>query len=204
MKTGILGGTFDPVHNGHLEIAGKVKNTLKLDEVVYVPAGRSPFKTEYVLTPAEQRLEMLRLAVAGIPSFKISSLEIERPGPSYTVDTITELRRHCASGSELYFILGWDSLEGFPAWREPSRIIGMCTLVAVPRPGWKKPNLDKLEQAVPGITSRVVFTDGPLVDISASAIRQMVARGEDISYLVPRPVAEYIREHNLYLNRPEV
>jgi nicotinate-nucleotide adenylyltransferase len=198
MKTGILGGTFDPVHLGHLEIAAAVEDSLGLDEVVFIPAGRSPFKTRHKLTPAGERLEMLRLALEGKPRYRASTVEIERPGPSYTVATIAALREASDKEAELYFIMGWDSLAGFPKWREPARIIGMCTLVAVPRPGFKKPDLTRLEKAVPGISKKVVFTDGPLVDISASAIRDVAARGEDIGHLVPRPVADYIREHGLY------
>ena len=198
MKTGLLGGTFDPVHLGHLEIAGRVKDTLGLDEVIFIPAGQSPFKTGYTLTPAEERREMLRLALADMPHYKISGIELERPGPSYTVDTLAELHRQRNSADELYFILGWDSLEGFTAWREPARIIGMCVLVAVPRPGFEKPDLDELEKAVPGLKRRLITLEEPRVDISASGIRELVARGKAIEKFVPAGVAEYIIERNLY------
>ena len=198
MKTGLLGGTFDPVHLGHLEIAGKVKDTLGLDEVIFIPAGQSPFKTGHTLTPAEERREMLRLALAGIPHYKISDIELERPGPSYSVDTLTELHHQRKSANKLYLILGWDSLEGFPAWREPSRIIGMCNLVAVPRPGFEKPDLDKLEKAVPGVKRRLILLEEPWVEISATGIRELVARGKAIEKFVPAGVAEYIIERNLY------
>ena len=200
MKIGILGGTFDPVHNGHLKIAGEVMQALGLNRVVFIPAGQSPFKAEYAVTPADQRLEMLTLAVAGSSEYVVSTIEIERPGISYTIDTLIELQRQYDNGRELFFILGWDSLERFAEWREPTRIIEICSLVAVPRPGWQKPDLGQLEKDVPGVSSRVIFTDGPEIDISSSAIRELVAQGKSINSLVPDSVAEYIQKQNLYRN----
>ena len=199
MKIGILGGTFDPVHNGHLEIAGAVKHTLGLDRVIFIPARQSPFKADHAATPAESRLEMLRLAVASNHDYDVSTIEIERPGTSYTVDTISELKKQYGADSELFFIMGWDSLEKFVEWREPERIIEECFIVAVPRPGCSKPDLEQLQAKVPGIAARAIFTEGPLVDISSTDIRDMVSRGQPIDHLVPEVVAEYIREHRLYL-----
>jgi len=198
MKIGILGGTFDPVHNGHLKIAGEIMHTLGLDWVIFIPVGQSPFKAAYTVTPAEPRLEMLRLAVADNPEYVISTIEVERPGISYTVDTLQELKHQYQPDDELYFIIGWDSLERFTEWRGTDRIIEMCSLVAVPRPGWEKPDLEQLENDVPGISSRVIFTDGPVIDISSSAVRDMVSRGEAIDGLVPGSVAEYIMKQKLY------
>lgn len=198
MKIGILGGTFDPVHRGHLMIAAEAMDSLRLSEVVFIPAGLPVFKAESPVTPAEQRLEMLRLAVTDSPRFRISTIEMERPGPSYTVDTIAELSK-LHRGDELYFILGWDSLLKLPSWREPSRLVGMCRLVGVPRPGCARPDLEALEADIPSISQRVTLLDKPQVDISASKIRELTARGEPIEKLVPLPVAEYIRSHKLYL-----
>ena len=200
MKIGILGGTFDPVHNGHLKIAGEVMQALGLNRVVLIPARQSPFKAEYSVTPADQRLEMLMLAVTGSSEYVVSTIEIERPGISYTIDTLIELQRQYDNGSELYLILGWDSLERFAEWREPTRIIDICSLVAVPRPGWQKPDLGQLEKDVPGVSSRVIFADGPEIDISSSTIRELVSQGKSINSLVPDTVAEYIRKQNLYRN----
>jgi nicotinate-nucleotide adenylyltransferase len=199
MKIGILGGTFDPVHNGHLEIAGEVKGTLGLDRVLFIPARQSPFKADYAVTPAESRLEMLRLAVTGSRDYAVSTIEVERPGISYTVDTISELKKQYGEGNEWFFIMGWDSLERFDEWREPERIIELCFVVAVPRPDSVKPDLERLETKVPGIASRVIFTDSPLVDISSTDIRDMVSRGQSIDHLVPAAVAEYIQKHRLYI-----
>jgi len=198
MKIGVLGGTFDPVHRGHIMVAEEARDALSLSEVLMVPAGQPMFKASDRITSAEHRLAMLRLAVAGRPRIKVSTAEIERPGPSYTVDTIAGLRKQMGDGVDIYFIIGRDSLEQFPEWREPARILSMCILASVPRPGWPYPALQVLEDRVPGISGRVVLLDKPQVDISASAIREMAARGEPIDHLVPGPVAEYIKEHKLY------
>lgn len=198
MKIGVLGGTFDPVHLGHIMMAEEARDALSLSEVLLVPAGQPMSKVSERITSAAHRLAMLCLAVAGKHSLKVSAMEIERPGPSYTVDTIAGLRNRYNSEDELYFILGWDSLEQLPEWHEPARIISLCFLVAVPRPGWSRPDLKALEADVPGISERVVFLEKPRVDINASAIREMAARGETIDHFVPEPVVDYIKEHKLY------
>lgn len=198
MKIGVLGGTFDPVHIGHLMMAEEARASLNLAEILLVPAGQPLLKLDYPVTPAEHRLQMLRLAIAGRPYFKVSTVEIERPGPSYTVGTIAELRVQYGSEDEIFFILGWDSLAQLPGWREPSRLIKMCYLVAVPRPGFQRPDLKALEDLIPGISERVMLLDKPQIDISASAIRALAARGLPLRHLVPEPVEEYIRQHKLY------
>ena len=161
MKIGVLGGTFDPVHKGHLVMAEEARASLNLVEILFVPAGQPQLRPAHPITPAEHRLQMLRLAIADRPSFKVSTIEIERPGPSYTVETIAELRVRYGNKDELFFILGWDSLAQLPEWREPSRLIEMCYLVAVPRPGCQRPSLEVLEASIPGITQRVIFLEKP-------------------------------------------
>jgi len=198
MRIGILGGTFDPVHRGHLEIAREAREAQDLAEVLMIPAGRPPIKTETAVSPAEHRLRMLELAATGTPYLKVSEIEIERTGPSYTVDTVAQLRNCANEEDELYFILGWDSLKQMPVWHEPACIIEICWLIAVPRPGCNRPDMDLLEKEIPGIKERTALLDGPLVDISASEIRGMAARGESIERLVPVKVAEYIKTHSLY------
>jgi nicotinate-nucleotide adenylyltransferase len=198
MKIGVLGGTFDPVHLGHIAMAEEARDTLGLTEVMIVPAGQPISKSADRITPTEQRIEMLRLAVDGRPHLKVSYMEIERAGPSYTVDTIAELKKRYGGKDEIYFILGWDSLTQMADWREPGRIIEMCYLAAVPRPGWQRPSLEALEKTIQGITKKVVFMDKPRLDISATVIREKVARGETIDGLVHGPVAEYIKKHKLY------
>ena len=198
MNIGVLGGTFDPVHSGHIIVAEEVKNKLNLVEVIFVPAGQPWLKVDRTITPAEHRLQMLRLALADIPHFRLLTAEIERGGPSYTLDTMIELREKLGSEDELFFILGWDKLDELPQWRETSRLIQTCYLVAVPRPGSPRPNLKTLEASIPGISQRVMLLDKPKIDISASTIRERVARGLSVRHLVPEPVNRYIKEYRLY------
>lgn len=201
MKIGVLGGTFDPIHNGHFAVAEQAAARLKLAEVIFVPVGQPWLKREQRISPSEHRLQMVRLAIADKPYFKMSAMEVERAGPSYTVDTIAELRGQLDAGDELFFILGWGSLAELPRWREPARLIQLCRLVAVPRPGSPTPELEALESDIPGISRQVILLDKPQIDISASVIRQRVARGLPIQHLVPESVAEYITQHRLYLTR---
>jgi nicotinate (nicotinamide) nucleotide adenylyltransferase len=198
LKIGVLGGTFDPVHLGHIMMAEEAKAALDLAEVLLVPAGQPMSKTSDTVTPAQHRLEMLRLAAAGSPYLKVSPIEIERKGPYYTVDTIAEMKKTYGKNDEIYFILGWDSLAQLPDWHEPSRLINTCFLVAVPRPGWSRPGIKALEGVLPGISKKVIFLDRPKVDISATAIRELAAKGESIDHLVPKTVAEYIKKNKLY------
>ena len=201
MKIGMLGGTFDPVHLGHLRIAEHIRVQLDLAEVLFLPAGQPQLKESDVISPAAHRLQMLRLAIADNPHFKLSTIEIDRTGPSYSVDTVAELRGQLGAGDELFFILGWDSLAQLHRWREPARLVGMCHVVVVPRPGYPSPDLEALEGVIPGVSQRVVVMDKPLIDISATEIKDRAARGLSISHLVPEPVDEYIRQHKLYLSQ---
>jgi len=199
-KIGVLGGTFDPVHNGHLTVAATVLDKLGLDEVLFVPAGRPWQKADRNVSPVEDRLEMVRRAVDGRPGYRLSPVEAHRSGDTYSVETLAEIRYHrqLSDDDEVYFVLGWDSLAQFPGWYAPERIIQLCKLVAVPRPGYPRPDVSALEKAVPGVSAQVVLLDEPYVDISASRIRELVAAGRAITDLVPAAVAEYIEEHGLY------
>ena len=197
---GVLGGTFDPVHTGHLVVAREVLDRLELSEVLFIPAGEPYFKSETKITPARQRLEMVRLATAGEPGFAGSDIEIKRSGLSYTVDTIGELKKESGQTDEIYFILGWDSLADLPRWHEPSKLISLCRLVAVPRAGYPAPELEKLEEAIQGLSKRIIMLDKPQIDIRASVIRQRVAEGLPVEHMVPKKVAEYIKKEGLYLS----
>lgn len=201
MNIGVLGGTFDPVHIGHLILAEEVRARLNLAEILFVPAGQPWLRVDSPISPAEHRVEMVRLAITDKPYFKLSTMEIERAGPTYTVDTVAELKARLEAGDELFFILGWDNLAELPRWRQPSRLITMCRLVAVPRPGYPLPDLKALEASIPGLSQRVMLIDKPEIDISASAIRDRVVQGLSIRRLVPEPVDEYIRQHKLYLTQ---
>jgi nicotinate-nucleotide adenylyltransferase len=201
MNIGVLGGTFDPIHVGHLLAAEEARDKLNLTETLFVPAGQPWLKLNNVISPAEHRVEMVRLAIADRPYFKLSTMEIERVGPTYTVDTIAELQSQIGAGDELFFILGWDNLNQLPQWHQPQRLVKMCRLVAVPRVDSPTPGLDSLEAAIPGLSQRVILLDAPRIDINASEIRRRVAEGLSISQLVPEPVERYIQEHGLYITQ---
>jgi len=198
MNIGVLGGTFDPVHNGHLLVAEEAMSRLNLARVLFIPAGQPWLKDAAPLAAVEDRLNMVRLAIADNPGFGLSEIESERPGPSYTVDTIAELKARDYPADGLYFIIGWDCLTELPRWRQPSRLIKLCRLAVVPRVGCAPPDLGGLEAVLPGVKDRVVMLDEPRVDISASDIRGRVAVGRGIADLVPAAVAEYIGERGLY------
>ena len=201
MNIGVLGGTFDPVHIGHLSVAEEVTARLNLAEILFVPAGQPWLKTDVPITTAEHRVQMVRLAITEQPYFKLSALEIERAGPSYTVDTIDQLQGQLGDEDELFFILGWDSLAELPQWHQPSRLIKMCRLVAVPKVGYPPPRLKSLERVIPGLSQNVMLMDKPEIDVSASEIRSRVAQGLSIRHLVPEPVDKYIKQHRLYITQ---
>jgi nicotinate-nucleotide adenylyltransferase len=200
MNVGILGGTFDPVHSGHLILAEVAREQLNLNEVLFIPAGQPWLKVERTITPAKHRLQMLRLALDDTPYFRTSEMEIKRSGPTYTIDTINALKKRLSDEDELFFILGQDNLMQVPQWHDAPELIKRCYLVAAPRPGGKKPDLKALEAEIPGIRQRVMLMKEPLVDISATDIRERVARGLSVRHLVPEPVNRYIKEHRLYIN----
>ena len=197
MNIGILGGTFDPIHIGHLILAEEARVQLKIDEVLFVPTGQPWLKAERSITPAFHRVEMIRKAIARNSCFGLCTLEIERPGPSYTVDTLLSLREQLGAEANLFFILGHDSLADLPLWKEPNKLIQMCRLVVVPRLG-PSVDLDSLEEAIPGIKNNIIQLDMPVIGISSSEIRQRVAQGLSIRYLVPEEVEKYIVEQRLY------
>lgn len=199
MRIGVIGGTFDPIHNGHLAVAREVKSRLDLAEILFVLAGQPYLRVNSRVSPAKDRLEMVRLAIAGHSDFRLSIVDIDRPGPTYTIDTIDDLLTQLGTGAELFFVVGWENLAQLPRWREPSRLIEKCRLVAVPRPGYPRPDIKSLEAAISGISRRLIILDRPVVDISATDIRERVAQGLPISDLVPDAVAKYIREHRLYV-----
>lgn len=198
MNLGVFGGTFDPVHNGHLRVAQEARVRFNLAEVIFVPAGH-PWMKVRVSTPAEHRIKMLCLAIAGKPYFRISAMEIERAGPTYTVDTIEQLQREINHKGEVFFILGSDSLAQLPEWQDAPRLVRLCRLIVAPRPSYAMPDLSTMEANIPGIAGRILIMDKPLVDIGATEIRERVVRGQSIRHLVPRAVSRYIQQQHLYV-----
>jgi nicotinate-nucleotide adenylyltransferase len=198
MKTGILGGTFDPVHLGHITIAENVRDELSLDEVLLIPAGVPMSRPNDRVTTASHRLNMVEIAVKGKKALKATPIEIERPGPTYTVDTLEELRKRGNEDDEIYFVLGSDTLQTIGTWKNPGRILELCRLVVVPRPGYQPLSDEELEKILPGLSKNIIVMKGPYLDISASQIRKRIAEGKPISHLVPEGIEEYIRQHNLY------
>ena len=196
MNIGVLGGTFDPIHMGHLIIAEEARVKLPLSEVLFVPSGQPWLKQDGDITPAVHRVEMVRRAIADNPYFKLSTLEVERPGPSYTVDPLTMLRKQLGRKAGLFFLLGRDALAEVALWKEPHKVVQLCKLVVAPRIGSK--DLRHLEKAIPGLLERVIQLDMPVIGISSSEIRQRIAQGLPIRYLVPPAVEKYITEHRMY------
>jgi nicotinate-nucleotide adenylyltransferase len=196
-RIGVLGGTFDPIHYGHLAAAEEARAALELERVLFVPARVSPLKQDRPLTAAHHRLTMTRLATAANPAFQVSTVDLEREGPSYTVDTLALLQAELGPAAELYFIVGLDSLAELPQWHDPARLIRLCRIVAVSRPPHEC-DLAALERALPGVTERVSLLRIPLLDIASSDLRQRVREGRPIRYYVPPAVAEYIHIHKLY------
>jgi nicotinate-nucleotide adenylyltransferase len=193
-----MGGTFDPVHLGHLAVAEEARSNLDLSEVLFLPAGHPYFKDFARISPAPERVEMLRLALEGRAFCKISLIEIERPGPSYAVDSVEQLKKGYGDGAEMFFIMGLDSFLSLPLWQDAERLLGLCRIVVAPRPGPSRIDLESLERDLPGITEGTIIMTGPLMDISSTDIRERVKQGLTIKGLVPEAVAKYINEHRLY------
>ena len=195
-RIGILGGTFDPIHAGHLLIARHALRSLRLERILFIPAGQPWLKADRRVSPARHRLAMTRLAIEGIPEFEASAMEIERPGPTYTADTLAALRERFGGGAALWLILGMDAARDMWRWHEPERVFALCKIAAVPRGGADAGGDD--EDAPRGVR---VLRDAPRSAISSTEIRAQVAAGLPIeSGVVPKPAAEYIREHGLYLD----
>jgi nicotinate-nucleotide adenylyltransferase len=196
-RLGILGGTFDPIHHGHLVAADEASYQLALDKVLFVPAGAPPHKPARPISPARHRLRMVELAIAGKPHFAVSRVDVDRPAPSYTVETLDLLRAEWGAGPRFFFIEGVDSLSDIATWYQPQRLIELCELAVVRRPG-AEIDLPELERQLPGLTARVHWVRMPLLEISSSDLRARVLAGRSISYLVPREVEAYITQHRLY------
>jgi nicotinate-nucleotide adenylyltransferase len=193
---GVLGGTFDPPHYGHLALAENARVQLQLDRVLFVPAGQPPHKPNRPTTPAHHRAAMVQAAIADHPAFALSRVDLDRPGPHYTVETLALLRQ-AYPGADLYFLIGGDGLAEFPTWRDSASIVRQARLAVMQRAGWET-DLEALERGIPGIRERVVWLDAPHLDIASTDLRRRVRAGLPLRYLVPPPVEAYVREHGLY------
>lgn len=197
-RIGILGGTFDPVHLGHLAIAEEARVCVPLDVVLLMPARVQPLRQQERISNPEHRAAMLERAILGNPAFALSRIEYERPGPSYTVDTLALLRERYPRNSEFFFILGVDALAEFPHWKDPERLLTLCRIVAFRRPGHDQDPRNLFLQ-IPLLRERLILLEGPRLDISGTELRRRVRQGLPIRYLVPDAVAEYIHSHRLYV-----
>ncbi len=195
MRVGVLGGSFDPVHVGHLRLAETAYEQAELERVIFVPAGHQWRKADQQMAAAGDRCEMVRLAIAGNPYFEISTLEVEREGPSYSDVTLEALQEE-SPGAELVFILGEDTLADLPNWHAPERVLELARLAVAGRAGGGGP---AASEALPGgLRGRVIWLDMPPVDVSATDIRERVRAGRSIEGLVPEAVRDYIAAEGLY------
>ena len=192
---GVMGGTFDPIHVGHLAVAEEAREALGLEAVLFVPAGVPPHKSIGGVSSVEHRVGMVELAIADNPAFRLSRVEVDRAGPSWTVDTLELLRQ---AHPELVLILSAETLAGLPGWHDPARLFALAQVAIVPRPGHEPPDDAWLDRHFPGARSRVTRLDGPRLMLSSTAIRDRVAARRSIRYLVPDAVARYIGDHGLY------
>jgi nicotinate-nucleotide adenylyltransferase len=193
-RIGIMGGTFDPIHHGHLVAAEEARWQFRLDQVLFIPTGQ-PWQKPVGVSPAEDRYLMTVIATASNPAFAASRLEVDTPGPTFTVDTLRRLRAELPEGTRLLFIGGADLLQQLLTWKEPEQVLELAELIAATRPDF---DVDDVVNKVPGAAGRVHRMEIPVLAISSSDIRARVARGAPIEYLVPEGVARYIEKRALY------
>ncbi len=199
MNVGILGGTFDPVHLGHLSIADAAMAQAALERVLFIPARHPRLKHAEPSASVDQRLEMVRLAIEDHPRYQVCDIEAHRPGPTYTVDTLVELSAKLGPAINLYFILGIDVLRQLDRWKDPEQVLGLCMLLVMDRPGEGDFNWDGFYERVPWAKGRVQVVTAPMVDISATKLRRQAAAGEMLTGQVPDAVAKYICKQRPYL-----
>jgi nicotinate-nucleotide adenylyltransferase len=202
-RIGLFGGTFDPPHLGHLILASEAQSQLDLTRLLWTLTPEPPHKRDQPLTSVDHRLAMVKLAIADNPDFELSRLELDRPGPHYTLDTV-KLIADQNPEAEIVPIIGEDSLRDLPKWHRPKELLYACHWVGVMRRPEDKANLEELEQELPGIRSKVHYVDAPLLEIASREIRSRIANGEAFRYYLPKPVYEYIEQQHLYQKSPVV
>lgn len=196
-RIGLFGGTFDPPHLGHLILASEAQTQLELTRLLWILTPDPPHKQDQVITPTEHRLAMVKLAIQDNPNFELSRVELDRPGPHFTLDTVHIIAEQNPD-AEIVPIIGGDSLRDLPTWHEPKELLYACHWVGVMRRPSDEANLEALEHELPGISSKVHYVDAPLLEIASRDIRSRIALGESVRYYLPQPVYEYIEEHHLY------
>jgi nicotinate-nucleotide adenylyltransferase len=194
---GIFGGTFDPPHLGHLILAAEALSQLQLDRMLWVLTPQPPHKPERPISALPHRLEMLKRAIGNAPGFELSTVEIDRPGPHYTLDTLDLLQAMYPSAN-LVLMIGGDSLRDLPTWRHPDELVTAVKAFGVMRRPGDQIDLQTLERALPGLSAKVRFVEAPQLEISSSSIRQRVASGGHFRYYLTTGVYDYIQQHNLY------
>jgi nicotinate-nucleotide adenylyltransferase len=197
LRIGLFGGTFDPPHLGHLILASEAQTQLELDRLLWILTPEPPHKQEQLITPVEDRLAMVQLAIADNPTFELSRIELDRPGPHYALDTIKLIAGQNPQ-AQIVPIIGGDSLNDLPKWHEPRELVNACHSIGVMRRPHEESSLDELENQIPGVSSKVRYVDAPLLEIASREIRSRIAEGKSVRYYLPSNVYEYIEQHHLY------
>ncbi len=199
LRIGVYGGTFDPVHVGHLVLAMEAIDQLDLDQLLWVLTAQPPHKQSQPITPVDIRLRLLQAAIHDNPMFMLSRVELDRSGPHYAADTMRILSEEY-TGHDLFYLIGGDSLMDFYHWRQPQMILTYCTSLGVMRRPEDKINLDSLEEALPGIKEKVQFIQTPMLEVSSSDIRERIAQGRSFRYYLPDSVYQLIQHEGYYLS----
>ena len=198
MKVGILGGTFDPIHIGHLIVAEEARYQLGLEKVIFLPAGKPYFKKDRIVSSKSDRLKQIKLGIKDNPRFEVSEIELNREGSTYSIDSITRLKKELGDEVELYFLIGLDALGDIHKWKHPVELIEMCQVVGLTRPGYYDFDWSNIESKIPGASQKIRIIEVSQIGVSSTDIRMMMKSGMSVRYLVPDAVVKYIEEHKLY------
>lgn len=200
LKFGVLGGTFNPIHYGHLLMAEQAREALKIGKIVFMPSGYPPHKDLKTVVSADDRMKMVEMAIHSNENFLASTIELDREGKSYTVDTLRELKAEYGQDTELFFIIGADVLIDLPNWRSIREVVKLCKFAAMQRPGFKKEEFNEQKRLLEEeYGAEIEVIDMPLIDISSTDIRNRLAEAKSIKYMLPENVIEYIEKEGLYL-----
>ncbi|MDP4093641.1 MAG: nicotinate-nucleotide adenylyltransferase [Bacillota bacterium] len=198
-RIGISGGTFDPIHYGHLIISEEIRVNFKLDKVIFIPTGKPPHKSQSEVTESEHRFNMVNIAIHTNPSFEVSRIEMEREGYIYTIDTMSRLKAELGESSELFFITGADIVWDLPKWKKPEQLFDLCEMIVAYRPGYLKEDFfSEIEKLKIKYGAKINVAETSIIGISSTEIRNRVRAGNSIKYLVPEDVEKYIHDNNLY------